>query len=88
MQASEDADLLVGQATKPGIGRMHMQRHLGLREPLPQRFGIDGKQLTAINDGKTLIRYLEFERERKLPNNVYYVDLGRPTGGAIPHNHE
>jgi len=34
------------------------------------------------------IRYLELERRRKLPNNVYYVDLGRPKGGAIPHNVE
>ena len=33
-----------------------------------------------------VIRYLEFERQGKLPNNVYYVDLGRPAGGAIPHN--
>jgi hypothetical protein len=53
MQASEHVNLLVSQASKPGIGRMHMQRHLSLCEPLAQRFGVDGKQLTTINDGKT-----------------------------------
>jgi len=43
-------------------------------------------RVVLVAAGATVIRYLEFERKRKLPNNVYYVDLGRPTGGSIPHN--
>src|SRR5260370_13630357 len=53
MQASQDVYLLGFQALDARIGRMHMQRHLVLGQPLAQRFGINGKQLTALNDGKT-----------------------------------
>ncbi len=33
MQASQDVDLLTGQALDPRIGRMGVQGHLGLRQP-------------------------------------------------------
>ncbi|GHO68356.1 hypothetical protein KSC_072480 [Ktedonobacter sp. SOSP1-52] len=45
------------------------------------------RRLPILHRG-ALIRYLEFEREGKLLNNVYYVDLGRPREGPIPHNRD
>jgi hypothetical protein len=32
---------------------MGVQGHLGLSEPLAQRFGIDGEQLTTFDERKT-----------------------------------
>lgn len=43
MQASQEANLLVGQALNPRICRMGMQRHLGLFEPLMQGLGINSE---------------------------------------------
>jgi hypothetical protein len=43
MQASQDVHLLDFQALDSRIGRMNVQRYLGLGQPLAQRFGIDGE---------------------------------------------
>src|SRR6266704_3343634 len=53
MQASQDVDLLDFQALDSRICRMGVQRHLGLRQPLTERFGIDGEQVTTLDERKT-----------------------------------
>jgi len=53
MQASKDVDLLTGQALDPRIGRMGVQGHLGLRQPLAQRFRINVEQVTTLDKRKT-----------------------------------
>jgi hypothetical protein len=64
MQASQDVHLLTGQALDSRICRMDVQRHLGLGQPLAQRFGINSKQLTTINDGKTGHEKTPFWKQR------------------------
>jgi len=53
MQASQDIDLLTGQALDPRIGRMGVQGHLGVRQPLAQRFRINVEQVTTLDKRKT-----------------------------------
>ena len=53
MQAGQQVDLLAGQAFDPRIPWMGVQGHLGLRQPLAERFGIDGEQVTTLHERKT-----------------------------------
>jgi hypothetical protein len=50
MQISQDKDLLTGQALDPCIRRMGVQGYLGLSQPLAERFGIDGEQMTTFDE--------------------------------------
>ncbi|HLZ63063.1 MAG TPA: hypothetical protein VKR06_39535 [Ktedonosporobacter sp.] len=43
MQVGQGLNLLTAHALDFGIHRICVQSHLGLRQPLAQRFGIDGE---------------------------------------------
>jgi hypothetical protein len=53
VQIRQDKDLLTGQAFDPCIRRMGVQGHLGLSQPLAERFGINSEQLTTFNERQT-----------------------------------
>lgn len=53
MQTGQRLDLFAGQAFDPRIMRMGVQRDLGLRQWLAQRFRINGKPVTTLDERKT-----------------------------------
>jgi hypothetical protein len=53
MQASQGLNLLDFHTLDFGIRWISVQLHLSQRQPLAQRFGIDGEQTTAFSEGKT-----------------------------------
>src|SRR5579859_7786943 len=52
MQDGQLLHLLMGQTLDASVGRMDGQRHLGLLEPVAQRFGIDGQELATVHQRK------------------------------------